>query len=183
MCWGLRSGKGRLRLVRDNSLTSWVYIVILQSGHFAYRLGITGFHVCNGSSLTGKDWRFLNTVFSRVDVVGAVVDSKLGGIRDHQFPVSLRGRWHRLRTCIIPVKILGSTNSKPGIPWLTGSPCGDLGSLWVTATMKWQCSESWNSDIGLIVERHCYGCKNSCRFFQTTQWSTPRWQLMKTFES
>ena len=54
-------------------------------------------------------------MFSGVDVVGAVVDSKLGGIGDCKFLVPLRGPWHRLGTCIIPVKILGSTNSKPDV--------------------------------------------------------------------
>ena len=116
---GLRSGKGRLKLVKDNGLASRVYIVTLQCGHSAYWPGITRLHVGNGLSLAGKDWRFLNTVFSGVNVVGAVFDSNLGGIRDCQFLVSSRGPWHRLRTCIIPVKILGSTNSKPGVPWLT----------------------------------------------------------------
>ena len=58
-------------------------------------------------------------MFPGVNVVGAVVDSKLGGIGDCQFLFPLRGPWHRLRACIIPVKILGSSNSKPRVPWLT----------------------------------------------------------------
>ena len=57
--------------------------------------------------------------FFGVDVVGAVVDSKVGGIGDCQFLVSLKGSWHRLETCIVPVKILGSTNSNSSVPWLT----------------------------------------------------------------
>ena len=61
-------------------------------------------------------------MFSGVNDVGAVVDSKLGGIGDCQFLFPLRGPWHRLMTSIIPVKILGRTNSKPGVPLLTGSP-------------------------------------------------------------
>ena len=146
MYWGLRIGKGRLRLIRDNSLMSWVYIVTLQCGNFAHRLGTTILHAGTGSSLTGKDWRFLNTVFSGVNVVGTFVDSKLGGNGDCPFLVSLRGPWHRLRICTILVKILGSTNSKPGVPWLTGSPCEDWGSSYITVIMNWQCSVSWNSD-------------------------------------
>ena len=65
-------------------------------------------------------------MFSRVDAVGAVVDSSLGSqglpIPDlFEGSLALRGPWQRLRTCIIPVKILVSTNSKSGVPWLTGS--------------------------------------------------------------
>ena len=124
--WGLGSGK-------DNSLTSWVNTVTLQCGHFVYQLGITWLHAGNGPTLAGKDQRFMNTVFSRVDVVGAVVDSKLEGIGDCQILVSLRGLWYRLRTCIIPVMILGSTNSKPDVPLLT----------WIVRTMKISMKSYW----------------------------------------
>ena len=136
------SGNGRLKLIRNNSLTGQVYRVTLQCGHSAYQLGITWFHASYGLPLAGDDWRFLNTIFSGVNVVGAVIDGKLWGIVDCQFLVSLMGPWHRLRTCILPVKILGNTTSNPGVPWLTDSPCGDWGSLWVTIIMKWQCSVS-----------------------------------------
>ena len=155
--WWLRKRKGRLRLVRDNSLISSVSIVTLQCGHFVYWLGIIWLHVSNGTSLIGKDWRFLKTVFSRVDVVGAVADSRLGGIGDSQYSVSLWGPRHRLRTCIIQVKILGKTNSKPGVP--------GQGPYWFNKTGTRCMLQDWNNDptfltvapgqekIGLILAR------------------------------